>query len=224
MDEPIEVICVDDHPIFRVGLRAILDAPGTPAIRLLAEAHDGPSVLALVEEHVPDVLIVDLQLAKDEQCASGLHVIRTTRAISPHTQVLVLTAFEGVPLLLEAMAAGANGYVFKSDDLAGSEIRRGLAVVAQGQYYYGPQILRRLPEIMQRGLRSGSKPVDQLTQREREVLRLLADGLSNQEIGDRLVISVKTVKTHVSNILSKLQFESRYQAAMYHRLNIQTTG
>lgn len=218
MDEPLDVIFVDDHPIFRVGLRVILEEPGMPALRLNGEAHDASGALALVKEHVPDVLIADLQLQKDRDCASGLDLIRQVRYHSPHTQVLVVTAFEADDLLLRAIEAGANGYVFKTDSLDGREIRQALAHVASGGFYYGPQLLKRLPDIIRRGIRSTQLPPERLTPREHEVLDLIAADQSNKEIADQLCISVKTVKTHVSNILSKLQFEDRHQAAIYRRL------
>jgi DNA-binding NarL/FixJ family response regulator len=217
MDEPIDVVIVEDHPIFRRGLRAILEEPGTPPIRLLGEADTADAALALVEEHVPDVVIIDLQLNKkvDDDDWSGLKLISKVREISPHTQVLVLTAFKKNDLLLSALEAGANGYVFKTDDWENAEIRRALAMVARGEYYYTQPVLKRLHEL----LTHGSKPpltIEGLTPREWEVLRLIAADRSNKEIADQLSISIKTVKTHVSNILEKLHLSSRKLAKLHY--------
>jgi NarL family two-component system response regulator LiaR len=220
MDEPIDIIFVDDHPIFRVGLRVILEEPGTPALRVLGEAADAPTALDLVEHLVPDVLIVDLQLHRDTDCASGIGLIQATRALSPHTQVLVLTAFEETDRLIRALQAGANGYIFKTEQLDSAEIRRALQEVAAGGHFYGPQVMKRIHEMLTQEDASAPLPRDQLTRREWEVLALIAADYSNQAIADTLVISIKTVKTHVSNILSKLQLRRRELAALYYHAHV----
>lgn len=220
MGEPIDVVMVDDHQIFRRGLRVILEEPGEPAIHLVGEAHDAPSALALIEATVPDVLLADLQLGHDFE--PGLALIRQTRHLSPHTRVLVLTAWHDSQYLFQAFQAGASGCIAKADQLASAEIRRAIAEVAGGGYYSSTLVLKRLHDLLQRGEDLTTLMVDPLTRREREVLALIAQGHSNQQIATHLVIGIKTVKTHVSNILDKLQLESRYHAAMYYRMRAGT--
>lgn len=214
MEELLEVVIVDDHPIFRRGLRAILEEPGQPSVRLVGEANDAVGALALVEEAVPDILIADLKLGDFE---AGLALIRGARQLSPHTRVLVLTGFDEADHLVSALRAGADGCVSKADRVGGDELRAALGRLAAGEPYWSPLVFRRLHDLLHRGLERGEPPAEALTRREREVLALVADGATNQEIAARLSISLKTVKTHVSNLLSKLQLQSRYEAAIYYR-------
>ncbi|GAB4444715.1 MAG: response regulator transcription factor [Chloroflexi bacterium OHK40] len=213
MDETtIDVVVVDDHPVFRRGLRAILEEPGTPKVRLMAEAATAEEALALVAEHVPDVLLADLKLGELE---TGLELIRQVRRTSPQTGVLVITGFDEADQLLRAIQAGASGCISKADQLDSTEIRRALVEIARGGRFSSTIVLRRLHDMLQQGV--APTIVEPLTPREQEVLALIAAGATNQEIADRLVVSIKTVKTHVSNILSKLQLQSRYEAAIYYR-------
>lgn len=213
MHEPtIDVVVVDDHSVFRRGLRAILQEPGTPEVHLVAEAATADEALALVAEHVPDVLLADLKLGDFE---AGLELIRQVRRTSPQTGVLVITAFDEADQLLRAIQAGASGCISKADQLDSAEIRRALAEIARGGRFSSAIVLRRLHDMLQQGVAPAI--VEPLTPREQEVLALIAAGATNQEIADRLVVSIKTVKSHVSNILSKLQLQSRYEAALYYR-------
>lgn len=220
MDETtIDVVVVDDHPVFRRGLRAILEEPGTPKVRLMAEAATAEEALALVTEHVPDVLLADLKLGELE---TGLELIRQVRRASPQTGVLVITGFDEPDQLLRAIQAGASGCISKADQLDSTEIRRALFEIARGGRFSSTIVLRRLHDMLQQGV--APTIVEPLTPREQEVLALIAAGATNQEIADRLVVSIKTVKTHVSNILSKLQLQSRYEAAIYYRSRTPGSG
>jgi NarL family two-component system response regulator LiaR len=216
----IDVIVVDDDYYFRQGLRATLEAPGTPPIRLLGVTGDATEALRSVEEHAPDVLIVDLKLTLGEQGFDvGLDLIRRARRISPETKVLAITAHEQPDLQLLAVQSGVRGYIIKGDQIEGARIREAIATVAGGDLFYSPHAMKQLHELVQRGL--DAEPLEPLTAREREVFKLLAEGYSNKQIAEALVISQKTVKTHVSNILSKLQLKSRYQAALMYQITSQ---
>ena len=211
-DSTIDVIIVDDHPLFRRGLRTILQEPGRPEVRLVAEAATADEALTLVTNHVPDVLLTDLKLGHLEV---GLELIRKVRHISPQTGVLVITGFDEADHLLRAIQAGASGCISKADQLDGTEIRRALDEIAHGGRFSSAIVLRRLHDMLQQGV--APTIVEPLTPREHEVLALIAANATNQEIADQLVVSIKTVKSHVSNILSKLQLQSRYEAAIYYR-------
>ncbi len=215
MEDAIDVVLVDDHEIFRIGMRVVLQEDGIPSIRLCGEAHDAPTALALVEEHTPDVLITELKLGVSFE--PGLQLIRDVRSASPHTRVLVMTEFDEGVHLIPAFQAGAHGGIAKEDPIESAKIRQGIIEVAQGGVYTSPLVMKELHKMIQRGA-DNSFVRKTLTRRECEVLALIADGATNQQIADQLTISIKTVKTHVSNILDKLHLESRYQAALYYHV------
>ena len=212
-DEPVEVVIVDDHHIFRHGLSMILLEPGAPSCRLVGEARTPGEALALVERLVPDVLVADLKLG--DSFAPGLSMIRRVRELSPHTRVLALTAFDEHDNLVLAFEAGATGCMSKADQLQSAEIRRAIAAVAEGQPYHSPVVLQRAYERL-RDRRHGATPEDILTPREREILALIARHYTNPQIATELSITVRTAKAHVSNILSKLQLASRSEAALFY--------
>ena len=212
MADAITLAIVDDHPIFRRGLRAVLDEPGAPMVQIVGEAATAAQALAIVEEHAPDVLIADLQLGTFE---AGLALIRQVVALSPRTRVLVITGFDTGPILLSAIQAGARGCIAKADQLDSTTIRNGIARVAAGEIFNSDTAMRRLYGLLERRVVAEETIIGPLTRREREVLRLIADGLSNRAIAERLVIAERTVKTHVENILGKLQVPTRELAALY---------
>jgi len=206
MNEPISVLIVDDHTVVRQGVRAFLETH--PDITVVGEAASGREALHLVRELVPDVAIVDLLLPEMD----GIEVTRQIRRISPHTQVVILTSYDEDRHIFPALRAGALSYVLK--DILPAELVEVVRKAARGEVILHPRIaLRVIREIQGEGL--ALNPFAELTERELEVLRLIAEGLSNAEIAERLVISQKTVKDHVSNILSKLHLADRTQAAVY---------
>jgi len=205
---PIAVLLVDDHPLVRQGLHAVLDAAGDIAV--VGEAGDGDTAVERSAELQPDVVIMDLQLP-------GRHGVDATREIvarQPGTAVLVLTMFEDDDSVFAAMRAGARGYLLKGADQ--QEIERAIRAAAAGEAIFGPQIAQRVVAHFANG--SGSATAfPSLTEREREVLELIAAGKGNARIAHDLMISLKTVRNHVSNIFTKLQVSERAQAIVKAR-------
>lgn len=208
--EPIRVLVVDDHPLFRDGVRTLLQA--NPDTELVGEAATGEEAIDLALTLQPEIILMDLQLP-------GLHGVEATRQIlrtSPLICVIVVTMFDDDDSVFAAMRVGARGYIVKGADRA--EILRAIRAVATGEALFSPAIARRLMIYFTR-LRAA--PTDQvfpeLTEREREVLTLIARGLSNQQIAERLVLSPKTVRNHIGNIFSKLQVADRAQAIIRAR-------
>jgi DNA-binding NarL/FixJ family response regulator len=199
----IRVLLCDDHPVYRRGLRALLDE--LDDIEVVDEAADGEAALIKVEESPPDVAIMDLHLPG----LSGVEITRRIVAAHPEVRVLVLTMFEDDRYLLAALRAGAHGYLVKGADH--DEIVRGLRAVASGQLLLGTGVSARLAGMIGAGEAADAFP--QLSSREFEILQLIASGLSNQQIAQRLFLSPKTVRNNVSSILAKLGLESRAEAA-----------
>ena len=201
------VVC-DDHPMVREGLRAVInDAPG---FEMVAEAATGEEAVELALEVLPDVLVMDLHLPG----INGIEAIRRMTAAAPSVAVLVLTMFEDDDSVFSAIRAGAKGYLLKGAGQA--DILRSLEAVKTGQAIFGPSVASRVLAIS--AARREVEPLfPELTDREREVLRLVATGLDNAGIARKLVVSQKTVANHVSNIFSKLHFESRAQAIVTAR-------
>jgi len=206
MSEPISVLIVDDHAVVRQGVRAFLETH--PDIIVVGEAASGTEAIRLVQEHIPDVAIVDLLLPEMD----GIETTRQIRRISPHTQVVVLTSYDEDRYIFPALRAGALSYILK--EVSPAELVEAIRRAARGEAVLHPRVARRVIQEI-RGEEAGLNPFAELTERELEVLRLIAEGLSNAEIAERLVISQKTVKDHVSNILSKLHLADRTQAAVY---------
>jgi DNA-binding NarL/FixJ family response regulator len=205
--EPLRVIIADDHPVFRDGLRALLGSTG--ASEVVGEAATGIEAVSAATELQPDVVVMDLHMP-------GLNGIEATRQIvaaSPHVGVLVLTMFEDDDSVFAAMRAGARGYLLKG---AGQdEIVRAIHAVASGEAIFGPEIARRVMEYF--SAPRPPEPFPELTDREREVLELIAQGRSNPDIARSFVLSPKTVRNHVSNIFTKLQVADRAQAIVRAR-------
>ena len=208
--EPIEVLVADDHPMFREGVRSMLRREA--GIRLVGEATTGSEAIALTAELQPDVILMDVHMPD----VNGIEATRRILHEHPHMRVLVLTMFEDDDSVFAALRAGARGYLLKGADKA--EIVRAINGVASGEAIFGPAIAQRLIAFFAAPKAPVPPPVlPELSDREREILVLITHGLSNQEIADRLVVSLKTVRNHVSNIFSKLQVVDRAQAIIRAR-------
>lgn len=201
----IRILLADDHHLFREGMRALLATASD--LEVVGEAADGNEVVAKAAEVQPDVILMDLQLP-------GLNGVEATRRIldsHPKVSVLVLTMFEDTDTVLAAMRAGARGYLLK--DTHEDALLRSVRAVANGEALFGPAVAERLIKY----LASATPPAEpkafpELTGRELEVLSLLAQGLTNQAVADRMGISLKTARNHVSNILARLQVADRTEA------------
>ncbi len=207
----IRILVVDDHRLFREGLIALLDA--APDTQVVGEAGTGQQALALLEELTADVVLMDIMMPD----MNGIEATRRLRADHPHTQVVMLTMLEDDDSLFAAMCAGAHGYILKGADTA--DVLRTVRAVADGQALFGPAIARRLTSFFQHAQGKGLTvaPFPDLTDREREVLDLIAEGLDNRQIASRLYISGKTVSNHISNIFAKLHVADRAQAIVAAR-------
>ena len=207
--EPLRVLLADDHPLFRDGLRSALASLGDTEV--VGEAATGEAAIEQALELQPDVVVMDLQMP----AVNGIEATRRIVEASPHIGVLVLTMFEDDDSVFAAMRAGARGYVLKGSGQ--DEIVRAIHAVSSGEAIFGPAIAERLMAFFASGP-DGPPPVfPDLTEREREVLELVARGESNQAIARRLVLSEKTVRNHVSNIFTKLQVADRAQAIVRAR-------
>ncbi len=206
MDEPIRVLIADDHDIVRKGLRTLSETE--PDLLLVGEAEDGLEAAARAQALQPDVILLDLVMPRQ----GGLETIRQIKAENPDARILVLTSFAGDDKVFPAIKAGALGYLLK--DSRPPQLLQAIREVYRGQSSLHPTIARKL-------IREMNQPPDlpptqePLTPRELEVLKLVARGLTNQEIAEELVITERTVTTHVSNILGKLHLANRTQAALY---------
>jgi DNA-binding NarL/FixJ family response regulator len=199
----VRVVLADDHPMYRFGLRAVLDA--SPEVEVVGEAADGAELLALVARCAPDVVLTDLSMPK----LSGAAAIDALTHRHPGLGVLVLTMHEDEASLFGALRAGARGYLLKGADRA--EIVRAVLAVAGGDAVYGGAIARRVVDSLT-GADSRAPAFPELTGREREVLELLTAGLPTSQIARRLTLSDKTVRNHVSAVLTKLQVPDRTAA------------
>ncbi len=210
MAETITVIIVDDHAVVRQGVRAFLETQ--PDIQVVGEASSGEAVLPLVMREAPDVVLMDLVMPG----MNGVEATREVKRLSPRTQIIVLTSYHEDEHIFPAIQAGALSYLLK--DVAPEALADAVRRAARGEAVLHPRVAARLIQELhaaQGNLAGLPSAFADLTARELEVLRLIAQGLSNAEIAERLVISERTVKSHVSNILSKLHLADRTQAAVY---------
>jgi DNA-binding NarL/FixJ family response regulator len=207
---PIRVLIADDHPLFRKGLRTLLES--LPETAVAGEATNGREAVEQALALEPDVILMDLQMPE----GGGLAAIRQLSIQQPEARVLVVTLFEDDESVFTALKAGARGYVLKDADE--EEIVRAINAVAQGEAIFSPAIATRLIDYFsatQTSPHAGAFP--DLTEREREILALIARGRSNAEIAEELTISLKTVRNHASNIFNKLQVADRTKAAIRAR-------
>ena len=205
----LRVVIADDHPVFRDGLLALLESWQAEVVGLAA---DGVEVLDLVLEHQPDAVVMDINMPK----MSGIEATRRIRDAAPHVKVLVVTMHEDDDSLFAAMRAGAVGYLLKGATPA--EITAAVAQVAAGGLVLGPGVASRVRDYFAgRVPTPAHNPFPELTQRERELLELVAAGLDNASIATRLGITHKTVKNHVSNIFTKLRVADRAHAIIRAR-------
>jgi DNA-binding NarL/FixJ family response regulator len=207
-EQPIRVAVVDDHPVFRLGMAGLLGS--LDGIEVACQAEDAAQAMSRVDESV-DVVLMDLHLGAD----SGIETTRDLVRSLPGLAVLVITMDEDDESVVAAMRAGARGYLLKSASPA--EVERGVRAVANGEAILGPQIASRAMSTLTSGRTAVRVPFPELSDREREVLDLLARGYDNATIARRMVLSPKTVRNHVSNVLTKLGVPDRAQAMIRAR-------
>jgi DNA-binding NarL/FixJ family response regulator len=208
--EPIRVLIADDHPHFRDGLRALLLS--APDLEVVGEAEDGEEAIELAAKLQPDVILMDLNMPG----VGGIEATRRILRTSPHIAILVVSMFEDDDSIFAALQAGARGYLLKGALKA--EILRSIRAVSSGEAIFGPAIAKRLMQYF-----AASRPstlldaFPELTEREREILTLIAQHETNPEIARRLQLNPKTIRNHVSNIFTKLQVADRAQAIIRAR-------
>ena len=207
MSDPISVMIVDDHEMVRQGAAGYLEAQSD--IHVVAQAASGEEALDLVEEHLPHVILMDLVMPGMD----GVETTRRVKDLSPRTQIIVLTSYHQDEFIFPALQAGAISYLLK--DVKATKLVDAIRRAAQGEGTLHPRIAARLVKEFQSENITTASPYTLLTEREMEVLKLIARGHANSLIAEELVISVGTVKGHVSNILSKLHLADRTQAAVF---------
>lgn len=204
MPAPIRVLIADDHAVVRRGLKSFLDTE--PDIEVVAEATDGASAVDLAAAHRPDVVLMDLVMPG----LNGIEATRRIMAALPETRVIVLTSYPDDERVIPAIQAGALSYLLK--DVAPEHLSGAIRAARRGEPVLHPLAAQRMMQEMGRGAATAGP---ELTPREREVLQLVARGLSNQEIGAQLYIGERTVKSHISSLLAKLGMSDRTQLAIY---------
>jgi DNA-binding NarL/FixJ family response regulator len=209
--EPIRVLVADDHALYRRGLEMVLGQE--EGIEIVGEASDGAEAIRRVEELLPDVVLMDIRMPR----RSGIEACTAIKDVVPSTKIVILTISDEESDLYEAVRAGANGYLLK--DVPGEEIAAGIRAVAGGQSLISPsmasKLLSEFASMIKKSEERPQMPVPRLTERELEVLKLVARGMANRDIAKELFISENTVKNHVRNILEKLQLHSRMEAVVY---------
>jgi len=205
MENRIRVLLADDHAVVRKGIRQFLEEAGD--IEVIAEADDGAEALRLVEEHQPDVAVLDIRMPE----VTGVEATRRIKARFPEMRVLVLTSYDDDPYVFALLQAGADGYVLKT--ASGDELARAVHTVYRGESALSPEIASKVVRQALSGHPQGAaEQVENLTDRELDVLRLAARGLTNRAIGHELAISHRTVQGHLQSIYGKLGVNSRTEA------------
>jgi DNA-binding NarL/FixJ family response regulator len=204
---PIRVLLVDDHAVVRMGLRSFFDM--LDDIEVVGEASDGSEGVAMARRLKPDVVLMDLLMPNMD----GITAIGRIKAELPETEIVTMTSFIEEEKVTAALEAGASGYVLK--DAEAEEVASAIRAAFAGEVHLDPAVARLLAQRMRQKKNPAEELVEPLTDREREVLGLLAQGMSNKEIGTKLFITERTARTYVSNILGKLGLASRTQAALW---------
>jgi NarL family two-component system response regulator LiaR len=207
MIDKISLLITDDHALVRQGIRAFLELQ--PDLNVIGEAGSGEEAVRMAAELVPDVVLMDLVMPG----IGGVDATRQVKQVSPHSQIIVLTSYHEDEYIFPALRAGALSYVLK--DVGPDELADTVRKAARGESVLHPRVASRVVEELRGTRRDMPNLFTDLSDRELDVLRLIADGLSNAEIADKLIISEKTVKGHVSNILGKLHMMDRTQAAVF---------
>jgi DNA-binding NarL/FixJ family response regulator len=207
MKEPITVLIVDDHEVVRKGIRGYLNT--IPDYAVIGEADSGEQAVEQVKQLIPDVVLMDLMLPG----LDGVEATRIIKNISPRTQVVVLTSFHDDSLIFPALKAGAISYILK--DMKMNKLAEAITKAHNGEVILHPKVAARVLQNIRRESQEDAIIYTELTEREMDVIRLIANGYSNSQIAEELVISENTVKGHVSNILSKLHLADRTQAAVF---------
>lgn len=208
--DTLRVLIADDHPLFRKGMRALLTA--TPELEVVGEAATGQETMDLAATLQPEIIIMDVQMPG----INGIEATRHILQVSPHIRILVVTLFEDDASVFMALRAGARGYILK--DAKEEEILRAIRAVGGGEAIFSPAIATRLMEFFAMTRPGVAKEIfPTLTEREREILQMIARGSTNSDIAKSLTLSVKTVSNYVSNIFSKLQVADRAQAIIRAR-------
>lgn len=209
MEESIRVLIADDHTLFREGLVALMDS--IEDIEVIATVEDGVQAIEKAGALQPDVILMDIQMPE----VNGIEATRRIIQASPHIGVIVVTMFEDDDSVFAAMRAGARGYILKGADQ--NDMLRAIRAVARGEALFGPTIATRLMNYFSAPMPAPPQAFPELTAREVEILELIGHGMNNPEIAQKLTISMKTVRNHVSNIFNKLQVTDRVQAAIRAR-------
>ena len=207
MTESISILLVDDQAMVRQGVKAFLVTQ--PDLSVVGEAGSGEEALKLAEQHVPDVILMDLIMPNMD----GVETTRQVKKVSPRSQIVVLTSYHEDEHIFPALKAGALSYILK--DVSAEELASAVRKAAAGEAVLHPRVAARVIKELQGKRKDNVNPFTELSERELEVLKLIADGMSNAEMAAKLVLSEKTIKGHVSNILSKLHLVDRTQAAVY---------
>jgi DNA-binding NarL/FixJ family response regulator len=206
----LSILIVDDHPLFRKGMRSLLDS--MEGIKVIGEAKSGQEAIEMALDIKPDLVLMDLQMPM----GNGLSATRELTRAYPDVRILVITLIEDDDSIFAALRAGARGYVLKDADEG--EMMRAIRSVGEGEAIFSPAIATRLMDYFTEARTQVPKDAfPELTEREREILRMIARGESNPVIADQLTLSLKTVRNHVSNIYSKLQVADRAQAVIRAR-------
>jgi DNA-binding NarL/FixJ family response regulator len=209
-NQPLQILIADDHPVFRFGLRALLEAQTDMVV--VSEAESGTEAVQLAQSLQPDVLLMDINMPE----MNGIEATKQILQLGGETAVLIITMFDD-DTVFTAMQAGARGYLLKGAQ--GDETLRAIRAVANGEVIFSPGVAEQMMRFFARGGKQKSEPnpFPELTPRETEILALLAQGLTNNAIADKLVLSPKTIRNQVSTIFSKLQVASRSEAIIKAR-------